>query len=107
MSVELATIYQGVKTGVTIVKIVMRYLDDSSDSLFREIAEVHHASAKQAFSAAARMNDVERRNVELQVANGHLRDTFNAYQRFLSRRRNAFSTFVSGADKEAGALKII
>ena len=103
MSVELATIYQGVKTGVSIVKIVLRYLDNSFDSLFREIAEVHYTSVRQAFADAERMNDVERRNFEIQVARVHLRDTFNAYQHFLNRKRKVFSTPIS-ADKKAGAL---
>jgi hypothetical protein len=107
MSVEIAAIYQGVKTGANIVTTALRYLDDSFNSLFLEIAKVHYASARQAFTAAAIMNDVERRNVELQVANGHLRDAFNSYQHFLNQRRNALKNFINSAailEKKVSAL---
>jgi len=108
MSVELATIYQGVKTGVSIVKIVLRYLDNSFDSLFREIAEVHYTSVRQAFADAERMNDVERRNFEIQVARVHLRDTFNAYQHFLNRKGKYFRPLLAPIRRPAhyqGALR--
>src|ERR1700734_2184305 len=97
MPVQLIAIYQGAKAGASVVSVAARYLDDSANLLFNEIAEVHFTSAGQAFAAAAIMTDVALRKSELQVANGHLRDSFNGYQRFLGRRRNVVSAFVNSA----------
>lgn len=93
----LSTI-QVLKVSTDLIKVVIAIIDvmnNKIDTIFDEIAKTHYKSAKQALESSAKSNTPNGMLMELRVSLGHLRDTYNFFERY----KDSYKTKLFGLRK--------